>query len=84
MRMRRTAYLLCGWLLVCAAQGYAAPKNTSRTACKRDCQQQYKALVKACIEFHDPRDVTPSARGQCVERFAKSLQECKEACSDPR
>jgi hypothetical protein len=67
-------------LSVSALAGKGDQNTNARKDCQAECRAEHKALVKACIDSHDPRTVTPSARGQCIEAYAKALQNCMEGC----
>lgn len=57
-----------------------AGKAPTVLACERACHEQHSGWVDLCIAYHDPHEILPSARGQCVADGAARLQQCLEGC----
>lgn len=74
--------LLAGMTAPATADDRVAPpgKSPSRLACERACHDDHGAWVDQCIAFHDPREILPSARGQCVDAGAERLHRCLATC----
>lgn len=51
-----------------------------RGTCEKACHDDHKRWVDLCIGNHDPREITPSARGQCVAAGAERLGQCLLRC----
>ncbi len=61
-------------------QGAGARKSPEQLACEKACHEDHAGWVDQCIAFHDPREILPSARGQCIDAGAERLQACLEGC----
>ncbi len=57
-----------------------AGKPAAQIACERSCHELHSGWVDLCVSYHDPREIEPSARGQCVEAGAERLRQCLEGC----
>ena len=55
-------------------------QGRDRGVCERACSEDHRTWVGLCIEFHDPHEIIPSARGQCVADGAERLRQCLEGC----
>lgn len=55
-------------------------KTRAQLACERACHQDHGEWVDLCIANHDPREVTPNARGHCIAAGAERLQQCLSGC----
>ncbi len=63
-----------------ADRGAPRGKSPSQLACERACHDDHRWWVEQCIEYHDPLELLPSARGQCVDAGAERLAGCLESC----
>ena len=63
-----------------ADQAPKSGKTGSQLACERACHDDHRRWVDLCIANHDPREITPSARGQCVDAGAERLRQCLARC----
>jgi len=54
--------------------------SRERANCEKACHDDHKRWVDLCIGNHDPREITPSARGQCVATGAERLRQCLRGC----
>jgi hypothetical protein len=67
--------------LVPAADQRSGPgKAQDQRACEKACHDDHRRWVDLCISNHNPREITPSARGQCVETGAERLRQCLKGC----
>src|SRR5512143_1548921 len=89
MRKTRFAIRIAAVLLFCALVPFratagdarsAARVSTDRANCEKACHDDHKRWVDLCIANHDPREITPSARGQCVAAGAERLKRCLQGC----
>ena len=55
-------------------------KTRQRLACEKACHDDHRRWVDLCIANHNPREITPSARGQCVDAGAERLRQCLGKC----
>ncbi len=63
-----------------ADRGPGRGKTRAQLACEKACHDDHDAWVGLCLANHDPREITPSARGQCIEAGAERLQRCMKGC----
>jgi hypothetical protein len=63
-----------------ADHGSNPGKTGSRLACERACHDDHRRWVDLCLANHNPREITPSARGQCVDAGAERLKQCLGRC----
>ncbi len=54
--------------------------NRGESACESACHDAHGGWVDLCIEYHDPHEILPSARGQCIAEGAERLRQCLENC----
>lgn len=57
-----------------------ARRAPERGICEKSCHDDHRRWVDLCIGNHDPREITPSARGQCVAAGAERLAQCLQRC----
>jgi hypothetical protein len=55
-------------------------KTRVQLACEKACHEDHRRWVDLCRANHNPREITPSARGQCVATGAERLQQCLKGC----
>jgi len=55
-------------------------KTGAQLACEKACHEDHRGWVDLCRANHSPREITPSARGQCIDAGAERLQQCLERC----
>jgi hypothetical protein len=55
-------------------------KTRARLACEKACHDDHRRWVDLCLANHNPREITPSARGQCVNAGTERLQQCLKGC----
>lgn len=67
-------------LVPAADQRPETGKARDQRACEKACHDDHRRWVDLCIGNHDPREITPSARGQCVEAGAGRLRQCLTGC----
>jgi hypothetical protein len=63
-----------------ADQSPDSGKTRARLACEKACHDDHRRWVDLCLANHNPREITPSARGQCVDAGAERLQQCLKGC----
>lgn len=63
-----------------ADRGANPGKTGSQLACEKACHDDHRRWVDRCLANHDPREITPSARGQCVDAGAERLRQCLGRC----
>ncbi len=66
--------------VMAADPGTGAGKSPAQLACERACHELHLGWVDMCVSYHDPREIEPSARGQCVDAGAERLQQCLKGC----
>lgn len=74
-------------LLICVAspataadRGSNTGRSASQPACEKACHDDHRRWVDLCLANHEPREITPSARGQCVDAGAERLRQCLGRC----
>jgi hypothetical protein len=55
-------------------------KTKTQLACEKACHEDHREWVDLCIANHNPREITPNARGHCVDAGAERLQACLTRC----
>lgn len=66
--------------VMAADPGAGGGKSPAQLACERSCHELHSGWVDLCLSYHDPREIEPSARGQCVDAGSERLQECLKGC----
>lgn len=67
-------------IAMAADRGSNPGKPGSQLACEKACHDDHRSWVDRCLANHDPREITPSARGQCVDAGAERLRQCLGRC----
>ena len=63
-----------------ADPGPDSGKTRTRLGCEKVCHDDHRGWVDLCLANHNPREITPSARGQCVDAGAERLRQCLKGC----
>jgi hypothetical protein len=63
-----------------AEQASGSGKTRAQLACEKACHDDHRRWVDLCLANHNPREITPSARGQCVDAGAERLKQCLKGC----
>ncbi|MFA6147571.1 MAG: hypothetical protein WC899_05120 [bacterium] len=61
-------------------QGSGKGKSRVQPACRKACHEDHRQWVDLCLANHNPREITPSARGRCVDAGAERLHRCLKGC----